>query len=357
MFKYVVFFTFVIMSMVLLPKNFSFVNAISPVSQSEKIDTSQAPEQPKKDYSVYVESEFAPLKRAVVSQSEIELGGKLKDLKIGKHQQNLWNMERQNLEIILKKYNVEILRPRKLTNYEKQIGFAPDGITDGTGFTNFFARDPFFTIGENLIEGSFRSVYRRLEILPIRSILEKEAASSGCMYVSVPVPDVSEGIDSDTGPFLEGGDILVYGKKIFVGNSGMASNKKGIDWLGNYLKKFDYEVYEVALAPDVLHLDCVVSLVREGLLIYCPETLPEGLPETFKDWDKISVNYDAMRKLAVNGLPINEEVYLTDTEFKNTIGAELEKRGIKVEYISFSTTRTFGGAFRCSVQPLLRISD
>ena len=301
-----------------------------------------------------MESEFAPLKKGVVSRCEIELGGKLSRLKINPQKQKLWEMERQNLTIVLKKYGVEVLVPRKFTEYEKQIGFAPDGITDGTGFTNFFARDPFFTIGDNIIEGSFRSVYRRLEIMPIRGILEKAASESGCKYVSVPAPDVSGGIDSDEGPFLEGGDVIVYGKKIFVGNSGRASDGKGIDWLRNYLKNQDYEVYEVALDPEVLHLDCALSLVRDGLLIYCPEAFPKGLPKTFDDWDKIAVGFAYVQNLAINGLPVNENVYITDTEFKNTIGRELEKRGVKVEYVSFSITREFQGAFRCSMQPLLR---
>ncbi|MFE2999976.1 hypothetical protein ACFXG4_33870 [Nocardia sp. NPDC059246] len=35
-------------------------------------------------------------------------------------------------------------------------------------------------------------------------------------------------------------------------------------------------------------------------------------------------------------------------------GKELEGRGITVEYIDFAVSRLFGGAFRCSTQPLLR---
>ncbi len=34
-----------------------------------------------------------------------------------------------------------------------------------------------------------------------------------------------------------------------------------------------------------------------------------------------------------NGLPINENVYITDSAFKETVGKELEKRGTTVEYV------------------------
>ena len=34
--------------------------------------------------------------------------------------------------------------------------------------------------------------------------------------------------DEEAGPFLEGGDVLVYHKQVFVGNSGYASNEAGV---------------------------------------------------------------------------------------------------------------------------------
>lgn len=268
--------------------------------------------------------------------------------------QKKWEKEREDLKKVLEKYGVEVQRPRLLNEKEKQLGAVKDGITGGEGVTNFFVRDPFFTIGNHLIEGSFKSAYRRLEVLPVRSILDKEAAQNNVPHVAVPQPDVSKGINSAAGPYLEGGDILVYGKTVFVGNSGLASNKAGIDWLRNYLTPSGYKVVEVKLEPGTLHLDCAISFVRDGLMIVSMDSLANGLPEELKNWDKIEVSYKDAQDLAVNGLPISSKVYVTDIAFKNTIGKELEKRGIKVEYVDYEISRSFGGAFRCSTQPLLR---
>jgi len=262
--------------------------------------------------------------------------------------------ERQNLKTVLEKYGVEVQIPRLLTDEEKRLGFVKDGFTAGEGVTNHFARDPFVTIGNHIIELNFKSPRRRLEVLPIRSILEKEAKESGCYYIGMPIIDVSEGLQSDLGPYLEGGDILVYHKTVFVGHSGRASNSRGIEWLSNYLTHFGYEVIEVPLKATTLHLDCAMSLVREGLMVVCPEALPAGIPEKLKDWDKIEVSYEDAQHLATNGLPINEKTYITDVAFKNTVGKELEKRGITVEYVEFAKSRHLEGAFRCSTQPLLR---
>lgn len=311
---------------------------------------------------VYVESEFAPLKRVVLTQTEIVLGKNTEKYvnenakvpEITDKYMAEWANERENLKRILEKYGVEVQRPRLLTEYEKMLGNVEGGYTEASGISNFFARDPFITIGNHIIECSLFSLYRRLEVLPIRPILQKEAEESGCYYVSIPQADISNGNDSTVGPFLEGGDVLVYGKTVFVGNSGRATNHAGIVWLRNYLGHFGYNVVEVKIDKDILHLDCILSFPRDGLMIVCEDAMPEGLPEELKSWDKILVTKDEAQALATNGLPIDDHTYITDIAFKYTVGKELERRGIHVEYIDYKLSRFAGGAFRCSTQPLLR---
>lgn len=89
-------------------------------------------------------------------------------------------------------------------------------------------------------------------------------------------------------------------------------------------------------------------------MIVSEDSLPNGIPKELKGWDKIKVSYEDAQNLAVNGLPLSSKVYITDSAFKHTIGKELEKRGIKVENIDYEISRSMGGAFRCSTQPLLR---
>ncbi|MDO5294805.1 MAG: amidinotransferase [bacterium] len=315
---------------------------------------------------IYVKSEFAPLKKVVVTQSEIYFPKQFKDVDfLSEEMQNteeiagksfeeaypekqlLWEKEREELILRLESYGVEVFRPRKLTDFEKEMNAEH-------GCSNFFARDPFFTIGNAVIEGSLRFMHRRNEILPVRDLLEQEVLESDAMYVSVPRPDNSKGYDSEKGPFLEGGDVLVYGKYVFVGKSGLASNDRGYFWLKHFLEPMGYEVIQVVLEPNVLHLDCAMSFVREGLMIVSEKALLNEIPEVLKDWDKISVDPEEIQYLTINGLPINEETYITDIQFKDTIGKELEKRNIKVEYIDFAISRSMGGSFRCSTQPFLR---
>ncbi|ULT22990.1 arginine deiminase family protein [Sphingobacterium sp. E70] len=193
-----------------------------------------------------------------------------------------------------------MLRPRLLTNLEKEVG-ADDG------YANFFVRDPFFTVGNAVIEGSLRFLQRTNEILPIRDIFEQQVYPDDCLYVAAPKPAIHDHGDLSRwhGPFIEGGDVLVLGKQVFVGNSGLASNSLGIRWLSKLLKSYGYQVEEIRLHPDILHLDCALGLIREGLMVVCEDAFLDGIPEHLKQWDKINVTLSEAGQLATNGLPIN----------------------------------------------------
>ena len=40
------------------------------------------------------------------------------------------------------------------------------------------------------------------------------------------------------GPYLEGGDIICYKNHLFVGESDIASNRAGTEWLQDYIEPF-----------------------------------------------------------------------------------------------------------------------
>lgn len=317
---------------------------------------------------IFVESEFAPLRTVVLAQSEVAIPASAKDspdrgflpeesLRLNPvgdmrdgapERQAAWERERDAFREVLERHDVEVLRPRMLTGAEK-IAAGEDG------YANFFARDPFFTVGSQVIEASMRFKHRRREVLPMREIMEDVVYPADSGYVSVPMPEVPAPDDPTLGPgpFLEGGDVLVLGKYVFVGSSGLASNARGAQWLAKYLEPFGYTVEFVRLHERILHLDCALGLIRPGLMVVSEEALIDGVPELLSDWDRVSVDFESATRLATNGLPINPEVYVTDPAF-SFIGDALEREGVQVEYVDFSITRSLGGSFRCSTQPLLR---
>jgi glycine amidinotransferase len=325
---------------------------------------------------VFVQSEFAPLKRVVLAQSQFRApdfgvdddGAAQRDLailppeqqayvrKLAGHdladidprRQTAWEHERDNLRVALERFGVQVLRPRLLTSWEKEAG-------GQVGYMNAYVRDPWFTVGKFVIEGSLRFPHRRREVLPSRAVLLSEVMEADCVYVAVPAPEVVplESEDETSGPFLEGGDVLVLGHHVFVGSSGRASNEAGARWLAKLLGPHGYTVELVALQPHFLHLDCTLGLLRDGLMVIYEGAFIDGVPAKLAGWDRITVSENEAMTLGTNGLPISPEQYVADPAFER-IGKEVEKRGISVEYVDFEISRGFGGSFRCSTQPLLR---
>ena len=107
----------------------------------------------------------------------------------------------------------------------------------------------------------------------------------------------------------------------------------------------------------MLHLDCVLSVPRNGLAIVCEEAFVDGLPEHIKSWDLIRVDIESVRRLAVNGIPVDSKNYLmsfNDHNDNRYLQSELEKRDIKVHRVFFGTHNGQGGSLRCATQPLVR---
>ena len=147
--------------------------------------------------------------------------------------------------------------------------------------------------------------------------------------------------------------MLVFDKHVLVGASGRASNELGARWLDHLLKPRGWTVELVRLAPNFLHLDCTLGLVREGLAIVFEDAFLDGLPAILDGWELVAVSESEAMNLATNGLPLSPDVYVADPAFAR-IGEGLERRGVQVEFVDFAISRSFGGAFRCSTQPLWR---
>lgn len=214
-----------------------------------------------------------------------------------------------------------------------------------------YARDPMLVVGDHVIETVLKVPMRAKERFAVRPIIRERLAGSGARYVAMPPASPSFGEDN---LYLEGGDVLLNGYDVYVGNSGRASNPAGIAWLQATLGA-KYRVHEVKLTDAWEHLDCVLALVRPGLGIICREGFVEGLPESIRDWDYVEVSLEEAKHLAANCLVLDEHSVIID-EQHHRIGQELARRGVEVIEIPYDAVATWGGAFRCSHHPLWRES-
>lgn len=239
---------------------------------------------------------------------------------------------------------VTVHRPQRLEGCERTF-LAPNG--EGA---QLFARDGMIVVADHVIDASIRLKCRQRERYGLRPIIQQAVQQRGARWSSVPLG--SPGCVD--GPFLEGGDTLLNGYEIYVGISGCASDLAGADWLQALLGG-KYRVIPVAMRSNVQHLDCVLALIKPGLLVHCPEKLIDGLPMSLRDWDKIAVPIDEAGRLATDGLVLEEGRVIMDSDNERVID-ELRKRNIDVIALPFDGPIGIGGGLRSAHHPLLRES-
>jgi N-dimethylarginine dimethylaminohydrolase len=294
-------------------------------------------------------------------QKALEWSGK-DSITIGKFDK----MEKENKELIaiLEKHGVKVWRPEILSRERVVQNFGEEYVRLA-GVSQQYARDPFLVIGNNVIENSMGSLYRRADILGMRRLFLERVMGSNARWVAMPGVDYSTMIgggqfDKRGFPVLESGDVIVLGKKIFVGtslNPSTGSSELGYRWLKSYLEPQGYDVEHVRLAEDILHLDVALSVPRPGVIVVCPEVFVDGVPSYFKGWKRIEVTRDDARHLAANGLPIDKDHYIlgyNDHFDGKKVKNGLEALGITVYSVYFANHNEDGGSIRCSTHPLVR---
>ncbi|MDO6765680.1 arginine deiminase family protein [Agarivorans sp. 1_MG-2023] len=219
-----------------------------------------------------------------------------------------------------------------------------------------YMRDSMIVIGNHFIETNMFDPGRRRDRFAVRRTIGERIKNSNAKIVAMPEPAVMMD-ESGFGPgaFLEGGDTFVLGKTILVGNTGNASNKEGIEWLQRYLGE-EYDVIEVRLDSNFVHLDCVLCTLRPGLAMIVEEAFLDGIPEVLKGWQFVHVSAeDAEVHLAANALVIDDKtVVMLDT--LQHITSEIRATGHEVIEVPFDAINWQGGSFRCWHHPIVRES-
>ena len=137
---------------------------------------------------------------------------------------------------------------------------------------------------------------------------------------------------------VDGGDVLVLGKRIFIGLS-TRSNQEAVDQLNNSLAEYGYTVTGIKL-HDCLHLKSAVSRVDDKTLLINKNWAD---PSHFEGFDLIEV--DPSEPQAANCLPVGAAI-IFPSAFPKT-AARLEGRGYQVITLDISELAKAEGAVTC----------
>ena len=137
---------------------------------------------------------------------------------------------------------------------------------------------------------------------------------------------------------VDGGDILVLGKKIYVGMSSRSS-LAAVTQMNNLLGKYGYETQGVEL-HDCLHLKSAVTRVDDETLLINRKWVDV---ENFEGRKLIDI--DPSEPFAANCLPINNMI-IYPTAFPKTT-SRLEASGYQVQPVNVDELAKAEGAVTC----------
>jgi dimethylargininase len=140
---------------------------------------------------------------------------------------------------------------------------------------------------------------------------------------------------------LDGGDVLRFGRTLWVGLSGRSS-EAGIATLQTYLARFGYRV-EAAPLTGCLHLKSAVTLVGPETLLVNPRWVD---PLVFGPFDRIEV--DPEEPHAANALLVGDVVVYPSSHRRTR--ERLERRGLRVAAVDVTEiAKAEGGVTCCSL--------
>ena len=248
--------------------------------------------------------------------------------------------EMEAVASVLKKYDVEVFRPKIIEDYNQ-----------------IFTRDIAFVIDDKFIKSN---------ILPDRD-QEIEAIDHVMKQI-----DPSKIISLPEDAHIEGGDVMPMGDYIFVGTYKgkdykdfitARTNRQAVEALEKEFPEkkvisFSLKKSNTIAKDNALHLDCCFQpvgrnkaiLYKEGFLI---EEEYEWLVNFFGKENIYEITRDEMYEMNSNIFSISEDVVISEKGFTR-LNTWLREQGITVEEVPYAEIAKQEGLLRCSTLPLIR---
>ena len=281
-------------------------------------------ETPEINHKTYCFNEYDVLQRVILcapqymtirevineTQKEFEDEGIHIKTALKQHREFVRILEEQGIEVILLPYHKK---------YPEQV----------------FTRDIGFTLGQTIFVAKMAHDVRIGEEDVLKRWLEDEEMS----YYSLAEDRI------------EGGDVVIDGKTIYVGLSNR-THQEAVDHLQGLLNQFD--VKAIPFKEKYLHLDCVFNVISPDVALIYPPALTKVDIDLFSSrYELIEVSEEEQFTLGTNVLNIGNKKILS-LPVNKQVNEKLRDRGFGVIEVDITEIIKSGGSFRCCTLPILR---
>jgi N-dimethylarginine dimethylaminohydrolase len=241
---------------------------------------------------------------------------------------------------VLKKYEVTVLRPEMIDNYNQ-----------------IFTRDIGFVIDDIFIKSN---------ILP-----DRERELDAIQYV-IDQMDSSKVVRPPEEVHIEGGDVMLWNEYVFIGTYKGSdykdyitarTNLQGVQFIkelfpNKVVKEFDLVKSKIEARDNALHLDCCFQPVgNDKGIIYKNGFREEAdylfLVNLFGKENLFHITRDEMYNMNSNVFSIDSNVVVSEKNFTR-LNNWLRANGFVVEEIPYAEIAKQEGLLRCSTLPLIR---
>jgi len=241
---------------------------------------------------------------------------------------------------VLKKYDVQVFRPKIIENYNQ-----------------IFSRDIGFVIDDFFIKANILPD-RDKEIDAITHVLNQINADK-----IITLPEEAH---------VEGGDVMPWNEYLFIGTYTAddyanyitaRTNKQAVEALQNLfpnkiVKSFELRKSNTDAKNNALHLDCCFQPVGKDKAIihkngFLEEKEYQFLVDLFGKENLFEITADEMYAMNSNVFSISEKVVVSEKNFIR-LNTWLREKGFVVEEIPYAEIAKQEGLLRCSTLPLIR---
>ncbi len=248
-------------------------------------------------------------------------------------------LEMDAFDKVLKKYNVQVFRPRVLKDCNQ-----------------IFSRDIAFVIDDILFKANILPD-REEEFLAINYIIEQIS------------PDKIIQLPKEA--HIEGGDVMPWNDYIFIGtytaenyshHITARTNKIAVEYMKKLLPHKIVKSFELRKSTNArenaLHLDCCFQPIGKDMAIlhkngFLIDEEYQWLVDHFGAENIFEITSEEMYNMFSNVFSISEEVIVSEQKFTR-LNAWLRDKGFTVEEVPYAEISKQEGLLRCSTMPLIR---